>query len=346
MARGRAATAGGHPGDAVGAFADALRVRPFDAEAWADRGYAELLAGVDPLVSLQVARSLTKKPALLSAIWFNEATAYARVGKPEDARIRFAIAASLGNRVAESKLAGQSRCTCTWTTRLDAIPLVRGWKAVLGAMPPAVCGEARKEAAATDAEARREACRACSGGADSPLDPGGHCEGPGPWTFSNGHMHCHDFVVTIQSLGADRFVVAPGTPAVGGESDFVPFERVAGGGFARTTLAPPAFDASVTQVMHAFDGERYVTTSRAGADGACPIDMESEDGVELDGQMGCGWDAAVAPVRGPEVMEYWEDGGTGRFAVTAWNGRPTVTFAGKTAHVAGAGCDATVALER
>jgi hypothetical protein len=323
MARGRERTKAADYDAALEAFDEARRAKPFSAEMWAERGYAELLAGKDALPSLAVARSLTKKPALLGAIWFNEGLMLARAGKPDEARLRFAVARDLGNTAADAKLAGASRCTATWTTEPDPIPFVKGWVGVLDRMPGATCTEERAKKT-TEAAARKEACRGCDGLQD-PLT-GDHCiDGIGVMIIPNGHMHCHTFSVKVQAFGGGRFTVD--------EDEF----QATPEGYARTIVAgAPMDEARFTEVSAQIMADKV--------DGGCPVDVSAE--TELDFPEHCMMGEAWAPIRGPEVMQFWDRAGKGRLAVTAWSAKPTVTFQGKTARIEGAGCSETVQLAR
>jgi hypothetical protein len=327
LERGRAETRDGRYESALAALEAAIAARPFSAEAWAERGYAELRAGRDDAIeSLAIARSLTARKELLAAIEHNQAEAYARAGKIDDARLFHAVAAADGNRVSAAKLGGRSRCTATWeTTGIEALNFARSWREVLARMPPAVCAEERR-AQASEAAARREACRGCESLLD-PLGPSHGCGGAGPFVVPNGHMHCHNFSVTIQPVSRGRFRVDT--------TDAPTFEETPDG-FRRTERTGGPHEARHTEVPASVMGG-------APAANGCRGDVTAE--VDLHVPEHCMAGEARVAMRGPLVTTYWDDGGQGVLAVSAWHDPVTVTFlTPRKVRIDGAGCAETVDL--
>ena len=324
MARGRAATKDKRYARAIRAFVLAIRRRPFDASAWAERGYAELLAGRNASDSLTIARSRTKRPALLSAIWFNSAENAARQSRDDEVRIFYAIAASYGNRVAATKLGTQSRCTAAWDFRAESLQVSKGWTGALHAMPESMCAEQRAYKD-NEAAAHKEACRGCNG-IGAMLDHENHCTGAEPWSVPNGFMGGRSFSVDIQPLGGNRFFVTTGdTPAPTKTSD----------GWSATYTEPDIEYSPRKEWPGSFE---------EGAE--CPVDdvkPELEPDVPSSPVSGEAGDE-IAAGHGPETTKYYDKSGKARIEVTAWQGKPEVTFVGNTAKIRGAGCDATVPL--
>ncbi|WP_394841056.1 hypothetical protein LZC95_28770 [Pendulispora brunnea] len=325
MAQGRAATREKRYDDAIRAFRSAVRRRPFDAAAWAEQGYAELLGGYDAHATLAFAKTRTKKAALLSAIWFNDAEAYAREGNGEWARIHYAVAASHGNQAAAAKLGAQSRCTATWDTNVPSLKVQKGWVQVLQAMPETMCA-GKREPKTTEKEARKEACRDCGSGAGASLEESDNCEGKGPWRISNGYMNCHVFSLSIQPLGGNHFTVLDeGEPSLTPTS--AGWKSVSDGGGAEFS---PHSEWPRDETEHA----------ECPPDDAKPEVEPGEPSAPVCGE--AGEPTAVAFV--PSVQRYYDKAGKGRIEVTIWAGSPQVTIAGNTATIQGAGCQEKVAL--
>jgi hypothetical protein len=323
MSRAVRATTEHRYADADAAYDQALKVKPFDARAWAEKGYARMLAGDAKAAyeALETARSLTKTRALLATIWFNEGELAARAGDASTARLRYALAASFGSAAGASKIAGQSQCRATWTTSVAAMPIVRGWTGVLAAMPQATCAEHRTPQT-TEAAAHREACRGCRGFSD-PLDDAG-CSGPGPWTIPNGYMMCHGFDVVVDPIGGNRFLVLDSNE---------PEYATTASGFVRHASSSAGFSVEPTPWE--------VMSGSKDADG-CTVDVSAE--VELDMPQHCQAGEAYPPIAGPDEVTYWDASGKARLKVSYWDEEPSVAFAGARAHVTGAGCDDFVTL--
>ena len=326
LAAGRRAVAAQRYEDAKDAYHRALHARPFAAEAWAEIGYAELLAGDDPRQRLAVARSLTKKREILAAAWFNEAKADARDRRPDAARLHYAIAAQLGNAVAVKKLGTGSTCTVTWTKTLASLPYVNGWRGVLAAMPPPTCDGDREKTAPTPEAARKAACRGCEGLSD-PVSPF-PCDGEGPWRIPNGHLQCHTFSVFIQPVGPGHFVVE-------GTEEDPPRYVVTPPWISREEQGPSPFDHDFTMVSAQVVGD-------GKDDAGCPVDVSAEVNLELP--VHCQMGEALAPVQGPMLLRYWDMEGKGRLEVQVWQEKPEVTVGGGVAQISGAGCHETIRL--
>src|SRR5262249_53897121 len=93
FAAGRSLTVEKEYGEAINAFDDAVRARPFDARIRAERGYAFLLSGDAKSANEDFAHAinLTTDKALLAQVWFNVGDAFAKLGDAEASRMAFAI---------------------------------------------------------------------------------------------------------------------------------------------------------------------------------------------------------------------------------------------------------------
>ncbi|WP_394830370.1 hypothetical protein LVJ94_28065 [Pendulispora rubella] len=329
MGQGRAATREKRYDDAIRAFQSAVRRRPFDASAWAEQGYAKLLGGYDAHPALAFAKTRTKKPALLSAIWFNDAEGYAREGKTELARVHYAVAANLGNQAAATKLGSQSRCTATWTTGIPSLGGHKGWVEVLQAMPATMCGE-KREPKTTEKEARKEACRPCGSGAGASLEDGDNCAGAGPWHISNGYMHCSVFSAEIYPLGGNRFLVTE-------DNDFSGSRTSTGWKFNATSSAAEF----IPQSEWPQDWPQDEKERAECPPGEAAPELEP-DTASTSGCGGAGTPAVVAFE--PSVQRYYDKSGKGRIEVTVWDGTPEVLITGNTATIRGGSCQEKVTL--
>jgi hypothetical protein len=338
LERGRRASRKGEWSEAIGAFDDAIHAKPFDALAWAERGYAgarsdSAMGESDPLDELEIARSLTKSRAVLAAVWFNEAELLAKRGDKPGARLRYAISARYGNPAADARLAGESTCALSITAdSTPPIPFVHGWLGVLGAVGDPLCSD-RFAHATTEAAARKEACKKCEGPMDK-LVPAG-CDGDGPWTLPHGVVHFHRAFTTIQSMGAGRFVVWSWM-----DDDKPPLFERDGDRFKSTTVAPGTLNDFAIQRT-----EVSAEVMAYRVDQGCPVDVSAETELEMPvhPQMG----EARAKVVGPRVTTYWDAQGKGLLAVSSWTDDPVnEAFEPGEAHITGAGCDVTESLVR
>jgi hypothetical protein len=346
------------------AFDRAVRARPYDATAYAERGYVRLRAGEVPQAprdrvagDLDYALALTKDPGLLAQIWFNVASAKEARGDADTARIALAIAEGLGSKAARTKLGnGASRCTATWTSRpqVDS-PVARGWAELADARGRAtgtpLCEDLLPAPNAAQS-ARERACRGCFYGDSAPAserDAGDQCKGPGPWRVNNGYMHFHAFWFFIEPLGADRFYYEDL------HDDEAPAPHATANGVLRVGPAE-----SETERAFVFDGSSAELTADGrwsdevsddgDASGACAPDLRAEVAISAEDANGARAGRPPQPmivlVR-PRKQTYF-DVATGRplLELRVWDREAEATFAAGAATIAGAGCSARVTLRR
>jgi hypothetical protein len=113
MRAGRKATDAKHYDEAIDAFNAALKVRPNDARAISERGFAYLLDGslLGAEEDLDRAAGLTKDKKLLSSIWFNRGLVEDKRHEDENAIVDFYIANQLHpTAAAQAKLDGKTVC--------------------------------------------------------------------------------------------------------------------------------------------------------------------------------------------------------------------------------------------
>jgi hypothetical protein len=334
LARGRALAGKRDFTAAIAAFDDAIRARPYDARARLERGRATAATGGDATSDVELARSLTMDRELEVEALLESARAQTAAKKPEKARLTYAIAAELGSKDAAAALAGQSRCTATWST--SGVPhavIVKGWLGALSERQLVGCEEPQPEAT-TEAGAKNHVCRSClAGGAWHADNP---CQGKGPYRIGMGYLHCSTFTTLLQPLGGGRFYLdaANGEPLraegagysldVGKESDFAWTH----GGFqnGEDTM---------------FNGVRWASTTIDLDPPECPIDSSAE--VELAHSSGCQSGPGIA-LKGPHKRRWFDKNGKGVLEVAEHAGAVKVTLAGKVATLEGAGCRETVAL--
>lgn len=122
MGEGRQASVKKSFSEALEAFDRALAALPDDARAYAERGYAQLLAKNYGLAREDFDRAVlrTTDSKLLAQIWFNYGLTAEQEGRPEDARSAFARSNELNpTRAASAKLQGGSTCTARVSKRQD-----------------------------------------------------------------------------------------------------------------------------------------------------------------------------------------------------------------------------------
>ena len=378
MARGRERTAAADPREALEAFTEALRARPGDAHAWAELGYAALLAGEDAGPALRHARMLTHDRALLAQVWFNEALFRERRGDAEGARLALVIAEANGSSAATRRLGTASRCAATWATTgpsatgaapsRDAIVLACSWREILAV--PTLCRSDGAPGALSEAEAKRAVCVGCVWAGDEGNVPGtvDLCQGPGPWTIPEGYFQYRGDFQFVQPLPDGRFYVAPSW----GLDD--PDERLERSGDA-FGLKGSGHDYGMGEEIRLSEpGEPRITYEdvwsddpRGGAaDGAaaCKPAVDGADGFEMAFCAGeC--NRPVFPSFGPRELRYYALGGCGpddagrespgharrpphagalRLTLSVWTGDVKATIRGSVATISGGGCDATVPL--
>jgi hypothetical protein len=114
MARGRKATDAKAYADAITAFDDALKARPNEPHALAERGFAKLLAGTDldaASADFDHAADATRDPKLLGMIWFNRGLADDKLGHADAALVDYYLAnKSFPNKTAAGKVVGKKVC--------------------------------------------------------------------------------------------------------------------------------------------------------------------------------------------------------------------------------------------
>ena len=118
MGQGRQATVKQAFSQALEAFDRALALLPDDARAYAERGYAHLLAKSYAAARDDFDRAAlrTDDPVLLAQIWFNYGLTAEQEGRADDARSAFARSDELNHtKAAADKLGGSSRCTARFS---------------------------------------------------------------------------------------------------------------------------------------------------------------------------------------------------------------------------------------
>jgi hypothetical protein len=191
--------------EAAAAFNEAVRARPYDARPRAERAYVRILGGGSPVDEIELARALTRDPALLAQISYNQGLALERrKGEHEAARRAWVRAERLGSKAASQKLGAESRCT---VTQADGGPLTirRGYRELFKELQSgSTCHPVQVR---SESEAKSYACGGCPG-YDQDWQTG-DCKDDGPWTVQTGYMHCGVFAQTVQPLGKNRFAVLP-----------------------------------------------------------------------------------------------------------------------------------------
>jgi hypothetical protein len=302
FARARRLAAAGDLACAIRAWDEALRDRPLDPVARAERGYPRMRAGEDPTTDLEIALGVAKEPGLRAQIWFNLGL-YAERADAERARVAFAVAERLGSTAATGKLGARSRCTATWTTRPEAdFPVLEGKPA---------------------AELRSR----CSEG--------------GPCTLETGSLHVHLFREYVEPMDGGRCYHEPmidtDTPSPHGiDGDFLwvdiggTTDRSIDGEFAG---APEGVQVDAQGAW----SDRPVTDPDAA--GACRPDLDAGVALGVVVCAQCFQPAVRAP--SPRHRFYFQlSARRPVLELDVTDGDVTATFAGGVATITGAGCEA------
>ena len=152
--------------DALAAFGRALDFLPDDARAYAERGYAQLLAKNYALARDDFDRAAlrTDDSKLLAQVWFNYGLTAEQEGRPDDARSAFARSNELNpTNAAAAKLQGGSTCTARVSERKDiertsSAPLPKGGGDFLAAFQQLLAGRTADKTPSTVDEARSLLC--------------------------------------------------------------------------------------------------------------------------------------------------------------------------------------------
>jgi hypothetical protein len=342
MAIGRKRAASSDHQGAIEGFEEALRARPADARAWAELGYAALLAGRNAGPALLRARVLTEDSALLAQVWFNEGLFRERQNDQEGARLAFAVAETHGSKAAGQKLGGASRCTATWTTSFEKgvdLTFFRSWREVLKQAAP-MCFEGEVK---TEAEAKRVMCFGCTDSMTAGTTD--TCAGPPPWMAPRGYQHFHVFSTFIQPLPAGRFYVQD---LADGERP-EPLERDADALVSEGRMRLPGLDEVVLMEpgeprvtnLHFWSDDAPDDDGKVGPDGTCAPALDADVAIPMAICAQCG--QPLFPARGPKERSYYAPT-TGRalLRLTVWGGDVKATIRGSTATISGNGCQATV----
>jgi hypothetical protein len=335
MKRGREHASARRWSDAARAFDEAVRARPYDARARAERAYAELWlanheTAIEVTLQLDLARALTRDKPLLAEIHYNLGLAYEKAKDAEGARIAFVRAERLGAPGAARKLAGASRCTVTAEAKGADLALKGRWADVLrelgGACPP--------PAAATEDDARAFACGGCGEGRAWKKAT---CSGAGPWMMDTGSKHCTANGGFVQELGGGKLYVETGPVTVLARTPFEPTGKL----FVRRTPSKfwtwiagwfPGRDVSYRQ------GEGWTDEVGPSGDERCVRDERTE--VELVASTGCHTSKGAGMTEG-EIRAVYDAAGHFLAAVRLREGddaRVTVRVEEARLVVEGAGC--------
>lgn len=214
LATGRRATSSGSLVAAIAAFDDALAIEKDDARAYAERGYARLVAGniEEAATDLATASNLTQDPLLLAQIWFNRGLVDEKRPEPGNAVFDFFIANRLHpSAAARKKLAGKEVCNARSTSVVpiegDAAIHAGGWLALGRALQVS-----EESLGGSDESARKELI----GRDDDPTKPVVAVAHPGEATWQSRH-----YLVTKHAANLDAVYVG-GTwgSRCGGEASF------------------------------------------------------------------------------------------------------------------------------
>lgn len=179
MASGRRLASEKHYADAARAYDEAVRARPFDAQARAERAYVNLLRGEGSADEMELAFALATSDKLQAEIAYNLGLLFDKKGDSESARRAFVRAERLGSRQATKKLGKASRCTVTVKSSAKTVRVVKGWKAVLQKLAE-YCAKPPQPRSLP--EIRAYACGKCD------LQHTWHkgvCSKKGPWEFTD-----------------------------------------------------------------------------------------------------------------------------------------------------------------
>jgi len=129
MALGRQATHSKSFPAAVEAFSKAIAIAPDSGRAYAERGYAELMAGSLPTASSDFVRAsrLTSDRQLLAQVAFNQGLLHERKGEPEEALVAFSRSNVLFPTAAARAKAGTAACAGVVEVETPHPSSVSGW---------------------------------------------------------------------------------------------------------------------------------------------------------------------------------------------------------------------------
>lgn len=332
MKRGRAQANRGEYALAMKSFDDAVRARPFDAEARFERGGARYASGAPFLPDFEIARALTNDKDLQQRSLVFIAHVQSDAGNQDASRLTLAIATELGSARARSELNGRSTCTATWSTKnVPNVSIVTSFGDALAQRQLVGC-ESDVEPA-NETEAKRELCRACEGGTFSSKNP---CSGPGPWLIPTGYMHCSTFQMLVQPLGGKRLYVEPS----GGE----PLVKHAAG-WSLDLGEPGEFAWNTGDFSddddRIFNGVRWSTHTTDSSPTRCKLDGTSDVPTRMSS--GCQAAPGIQLVR-PHVHRYFDKSGKALLEVSEHAGAISVSFKAKSATLSGAGCNEMIKL--
>lgn len=126
LEKGRKATAAKDWKAAIASFDEAVRIDKSDARAYAERGYAHLLAEDDldaADADLSRAGELTNDPSLLAQVWFNHGLLDEKRGAHENALVDFWVSNRLKpSAPAQQKIAGKKVCPARSVAPPSTVP--------------------------------------------------------------------------------------------------------------------------------------------------------------------------------------------------------------------------------
>lgn len=344
MGRGRKRTAAGDYQGAFEAFAEALRARPMSARAWAELGYAGVLAGKDAGPFLLRARSLTKDRTLLSQIWYNEGLMRRSKADAEGARMAFSIAEANGSKAATKQLGGPSRCAATWQVPDDPQPIsfASTWGEVASAMN-LMCLQA---APRNEAEAKHAACFGCAGWDTKGAEDG--CASAPPWRIQVGYQHFHVFYALVQPVPGGRWYIEPYAdleiPALRSVGNMLVRETAETFGEEATVVLPEP-DAPTLNSMEYWSDDAPGEDGTGDGETHCQPDLQSE--VEIPRRICAQCGEPLFPLEGPRT-DHYHDGKTGAelLRIRVHHGDVMATIQGNTATISGGGCEGSLTLRR
>lgn len=340
MAKGRAATKAARYDEAIAAFDRAVRARPVDARARAERGFAYLSQGAAEraLADLDDASLLTQERSLLAQIYLNLAVASAKLNLTEAERIALVLASRRGSAEARTRLAERSPCPALWRAQLGkAGPIARNFRELVEPRPLVGC-DYHREQVQSEADARRYVCHGCTSGLE---DAGDQCSGPGPWSIASGYMNFQVFEFFVAPLPGGLFFYADGSGSpyrvqaghliTESRYDGSPWRKRDQGGVIRGRFAAAsAVNAEIDEQLRWSDED----------DAASICELRADD-VDLGDFRG----TPMMPLHGPlEYTAYSLRTKHERFTLTIYDGSVSLTIEANRARVRGEGCDAEIPL--
>jgi hypothetical protein len=340
MAKGRTLTKAGRYQEAIQAFDRAVRARPVDARARAERGFAYLTSGATErsISDFDDARVLTQDRGLLSQIYLNLATASQKLNAPEAERLALVLALRRGSREARARLGERSICPAVWHAQLGKVgPIARNFMDMVEPRPVVGC-DYHAEKVHTEAQARKYVCHGCAPGGE---DDGDQCSGPGPWTIDSGYMNFHPFQFFIAPLPGGQFFFSDredtpyhleaGHLVTGSYHDEFPLRIRSGSGLIGGRFSSPAdADAEINEHLRWSDED--------DKNSICDL---RPDGVELEDFRGTPTLPGMAP---SEHSAYSLRTRHERFTLAVYDGSVSFTIEADRARVRGEGCDAEIPL--